>query len=75
MMVGDRNHISHRLGRLGLSPRATLAVVISLQVALAGSVLSLRQGDLVAGIIVVMTDAAILLAVVLLETARDAGSA
>ena len=73
LMVGDRNHISHRLGRLGLTPRATMATVVSLQIALAGSVLTLRQGDLASGVVVILTDAAILLAVVLLETARDEG--
>lgn len=73
IMQGDRNHISHRLGRLGLSPKATMATVVSLQVALAGSVLSLRSGDLASGVVVILTDAAILLAVVMLETARDEG--
>ena len=73
IMQGDRNHISHRLGRLGLSPKATMATVVSLQVALAGSVLSLRSGDVASGALVILTDLAILLAVVLLETARDEG--
>ena len=73
LMVGDRNHISHRLNRLGLSSRATLAVVVSLQVALAGSVLQLRSGDVASGILVIFQDAAILLVVVLLETSRDRG--
>ncbi len=75
LMVGDRNHISHRLNRLGLSSRSTLAVVVSLQVALAGSVLQLRGGDLASGILVILQDAAILLVVVLLETSRDRGPA
>jgi UDP-GlcNAc:undecaprenyl-phosphate GlcNAc-1-phosphate transferase len=69
--LGDRNHISHRLMRLGYSPRATLTVVIALQIALTGSAFSLRLGDQVAAIVVLAQDAAILLAVVMLETIRD----
>ena len=73
LMRGDRNHIGHRLGRLGLSPLASLAVVIALQVALAGSVFQLRQGDLAMGLLALLQDAAILAAVVLMETTRDHG--
>lgn len=73
LMKGDRNHIGHRLGRLGLTPLASLAVVVALQTALAASVVQLRHGDLAAGIVVLVQDAAILLAVLLLETTRDHG--
>ncbi len=73
IMQGDRNHISHRLGRLGLTPRATLITVVALHTALAVGALQLRTGSLASGILVLMQAAAVLLAVVLLETARDHG--
>lgn len=73
LMRGDRHHIGHRLGRLGLSPVASLGVVVALQVALAGSVFQLRQGDLAMGLLALLQDAAILAAVVLMETTRDHG--
>jgi UDP-GlcNAc:undecaprenyl-phosphate GlcNAc-1-phosphate transferase len=71
IFVGDRNHISHRLARLGYTPRITLGVVVSLQVALSASALVLRLGDPIAAGVVLAQDAAILVAVVLLETVRD----
>jgi UDP-GlcNAc:undecaprenyl-phosphate GlcNAc-1-phosphate transferase len=71
LFQGDRNHISHRLTRLGYSPRVSLAVVVALQIALAGSAFTLRLGDQVSAVVVLAQDAAILLAVVLLETIRD----
>ncbi len=49
---GDRNHISHRLVRLGYSPLSSLAVVIALQIALVGSAFTLRLGDPVAAVVV-----------------------
>ncbi len=73
IMQGDRNHIGHRLGRLGLSPRTAVAVVACLQTALAAGALQLRHGEWTSGITVLAQCAAILGAVVLLETRRDAG--
>lgn len=73
LLAGDRHHISHRLGRLGLTPRSTLAVVAALQVALAGSALQLRQGSDLNALLVIAQAAAVLLAVLLLETNRDHG--
>jgi len=70
LFTGDRNHISHRLNRLGYSPSVSLAIVVLLQVALAGSAFTLRLGDQVAGIVALAQDAAILIAVVMLETIR-----
>jgi hypothetical protein len=70
-MVGDRRHISHRMARLGLSPRASLLAIVSLQVALAAGAIQLRDQDWLTGGIVLLQSAAIVLAVVLLETARD----
>jgi UDP-GlcNAc:undecaprenyl-phosphate/decaprenyl-phosphate GlcNAc-1-phosphate transferase len=71
LMVGDRRHISHRMARLGLSPRASLLAIVSLQVALAAGAIQLRDEDWLTGGIVLLQSAAIVLAVVLLETARD----
>ncbi len=71
IMVGDRNHISHRLTRLGYSAGTSLAVVVALQVSLSASALLLRLGDPVVGIVVLAQVAGILIAVVLLETVRD----
>ena len=72
LMVGDRNHISHRLERLGFSPAMRLAVVVSLQIALACGALLLRlSGDPLVAAVVVGQAAAILFAVVLLETMRE----
>ena len=73
IMKGDRNHIGHRLVRLGLTPLMALGVVIALQTALAASALQLRTGDLTTGIIALAQNAAILVAVLLLETIRDHG--
>jgi UDP-GlcNAc:undecaprenyl-phosphate GlcNAc-1-phosphate transferase len=73
IMQGDRNHISHRLGRLGLSPRATMAAVIALQIALAGSAIQLGRGDLIDGLLTLAQACAVLGVVVLLETTRDDG--
>jgi UDP-GlcNAc:undecaprenyl-phosphate GlcNAc-1-phosphate transferase len=71
IMRGDRQHISHRLGRLGMSPRTSLATVVALQIALAAGALQLRDQDIVSAIVVLAQSAGILLAVVLLETNRD----
>jgi len=73
VMLGDRNHISHRLGRLGMSSRASLATVAALQTALAAGALQLRQQELMPGLVVLAQSAGILLAVILLETSRDDG--
>jgi len=71
IMQGDRNHISHRLIRLGMSSRSSLATVAALQVALAAGALQLRYQELLPGIVVLAQSAGIVLAVVLLETSRD----
>ena len=73
IMQGDRNHISHRLGRLGLSPTVTLITVVALHTSLAVGALQLRTGGTVGGALVLLQCAAVLLAVVLLETSRDHG--
>ena len=73
IMQGDRNHISHRLGRLGLSPRATLVTVVALHTSLAVGALQLGSGSLLSGSLVLLQCAAVLLAVVLIETTRDPG--
>lgn len=73
IMQGDRNHISHRLGRLGLTPAATLITVVALHTSLAVGALQLRVGGLVGGVLVLLQCAAVLLAVLLLETSRDHG--
>jgi UDP-GlcNAc:undecaprenyl-phosphate GlcNAc-1-phosphate transferase len=70
---GDRNHISHRLERLGLPARSRLAVTVSLHLALAGSALLLRAAEPVQISIILGQTAAIFLAVLLLETTRDHG--
>ena len=73
LMQGDRNHISHRLTRLGLTPAATLTTVLSLHLALAVGAMQLRTGDSLAGGLVVLQAIAVLAAVLLLETSRDHG--
>ncbi len=73
LMRGDRNHISHRLTRLGIGPKASLGAVIAMQVALASSSFQLRNADLIAAVVTVAQAAAICVALVLLETARDHG--
>jgi UDP-GlcNAc:undecaprenyl-phosphate GlcNAc-1-phosphate transferase len=74
IMQGDRNHISHRLARLGLTPRRGLLTAIALQVALAAGALQLRSDDLLPGVVVIAQSLAIFVAVVFLETARDRGA-
>lgn len=71
LMSGDRNHISHRLSRLGLSMRSGLATAVALQVALAASALLLRHQDPLTGVVVVAQAACLLLIAILLEANRD----
>ena len=71
IMKGDRNHISHRLGRLGLSPRKSLATAVALQVALAGGALLLRHQDLMTGVVVIAQACCLLLTSNLAEANRD----
>jgi UDP-GlcNAc:undecaprenyl-phosphate/decaprenyl-phosphate GlcNAc-1-phosphate transferase len=71
IMQGDRNHISHRLHRLGMTPRRRLLTAVAVQVALAAGALQLRTQDLLTGTIVIAQSAAIFVVVVLLETTRD----
>jgi len=73
IMQGDRNHISHRLTRLGVGARASLGAVIALQIALAASSFQLRNADWMSGVVALAQAAAICIALVLLETARDHG--
>jgi UDP-GlcNAc:undecaprenyl-phosphate GlcNAc-1-phosphate transferase len=71
LMQGDHNHISHRLRRLGLSPRTTLATAAALQTGLAACALQLRHTDLLTGVVVLAQAASICLVAVLLEATRD----
>jgi UDP-GlcNAc:undecaprenyl-phosphate GlcNAc-1-phosphate transferase len=71
IMQGDRNHISHRLHRLGMTPPRRLLTAIAVQVALAAGALQLRTQDLLTAAIVIAQSAAIFIVVVLLETTRD----
>jgi len=73
LMRGDRNHISHRLTRLGVGPKASLGAVIALQVGLASSSFQLRNADPISAIVALAQAAAICVALVLLETSRDHG--
>jgi len=69
--IGDRNHISHRLSRLGMGPKKSLATVVALQIALAAGTLQLRTQDWLTASVILAQAAAVLLAVILLETSRD----
>lgn len=71
IMLGDRNHISHRLRRLGLTPRRSLLTAIVLQAALSAGALQLRTESLLTGAVVIAQSLAIFVVVVFLETARD----
>lgn len=73
IMKGDRNHISHRLTRLGVGPKASLGAVVALQVALAAATFQLRSADWMSGCVALAQAAAVCVALVLLETARDHG--
>ncbi len=73
IMKGDRNHISHRLGRLGLSPWAALLVIGALQAALAAGAIQLRSATLADAITTLVQALGVLVAVLLLETVRDDG--
>jgi anti-sigma-K factor RskA len=72
-MLGDRNHISHRLTRLGVGPKASLGAVVALQVALAASSFQLRNADPIAAVVALAQAGAVCVALVLLETSRDHG--
>lgn len=71
IMQGDRNHISHRLHRLGMTPRRRLLTAIAVQVALAAGAIQLRTEELLTAGVVIAQAAAIFIVVVLLETARE----
>lgn len=71
IMQGDRNHISHRLVRLGMGPRGSLATVVALQIALGAGTLQLRDQEWLPGLVVLAQSAAIIFVVVLMETLRD----
>jgi UDP-GlcNAc:undecaprenyl-phosphate GlcNAc-1-phosphate transferase len=71
IMQGDRNHISHRLHRLGMTPRRRLLTAIAVQVALGAGALQLRTEELLTAAVVIAQAAAIFVVVVLLETTRD----
>ncbi|TVR42271.1 MAG: undecaprenyl/decaprenyl-phosphate alpha-N-acetylglucosaminyl 1-phosphate transferase [Planctomycetota bacterium] len=71
LMTGDRNHISHRLSRLGLSARKGLAAAVALQIALASGALMLRHSDVLTGIVVLCQALALCLVAALLEANRD----
>ncbi len=73
LMRGDRNHISHRLTRLGIGPKASLGAVVALQVGLAASSFQLRNADPISAGVALAQAAAICIALVLLETSRDHG--
>lgn len=73
LMQGDRNHISHRLTRLGIGPKASLGAVVALQIALAAATFQLRTADLMSGVVALAQAAAVCVALVLLETSRDHG--
>ena len=68
---GDRNHLGHRLARRGLGPRAGLAATAALQAALAASALQLCTGDQRAAWLAAAQAVAVLVALTLIETARD----
>ena len=70
-MKGDRGHIAHRLGRLGLRPWAALAVVAALQLSLAIGAMVLWRQDLTASIAIVLQAACICLIALLMEATRD----
>lgn len=71
VLVGDRNHVGHRLGRLGFSPRLSLLIVAALQMALAAGTIHLRHADSTTALIVLGQSIAILVAMIVLETIRD----
>jgi UDP-GlcNAc:undecaprenyl-phosphate/decaprenyl-phosphate GlcNAc-1-phosphate transferase len=71
IMRGDRNHISHRLQRLGLSPKRRLLTAIALQIALAAGALLLRSEDLLTAIVIIAQAGAICVVFILLETTRS----
>ncbi len=71
LMRGDRMHIGHRLQRLGLSQRGSLAAVLALQTALAGAALMLRHADRLGTLVILAQAAAIFITILLLEANRD----
>lgn len=71
IMQGDRNHISHRLHRLGMTPKRRLLTAIAVQVALAAGAIQLRSEEFLTAAVVIAQAAAIFMVVVLLETTRD----
>jgi UDP-GlcNAc:undecaprenyl-phosphate GlcNAc-1-phosphate transferase len=70
VMLGDRNHISHRLVRLGLSARRSLVTAIVLQAALAMGALQLRSASLWFGLTEIAQCVAVFLLVIFLESTR-----
>lgn len=73
VLVGDRNHISHRLQRLGLGGRGSLLVAAALQTALAVAAVQLSDATTQQAILILAQAVCLLLIAVLLEAKRDAG--
>jgi UDP-GlcNAc:undecaprenyl-phosphate GlcNAc-1-phosphate transferase len=71
IMRGDRNHISHRLQRLGMAPKRRLLTAIAVQISLAAGALLLRTEDLLTAIVIIAQACAIFVVVVMLETTRS----
>ena len=71
IMRGDRNHISHRLQRLGMTPKRRLLTAIAVQIALAAGALQLRTEDLLTACVIIAQACAIFVVVILLETTRS----
>ena len=73
VMRGDRNHISHRLSRLGLSSTSRLLVAAALQTALAAAAIILVRVDAITALLVLAQAGCVLLIAILLEAKRDRG--
>ncbi len=72
LTVGDRNHFSHRLQALGLSPRQVLAVTASLSAAIGMAATLLYVLPAAAAVLAIVQAGAILAAVRILERAGRA---
>jgi len=69
IFVGDTNHFSHRLVRLGMTKRETVLAIYLLGLILGGAATLLRTLDIGQGWIVFLLGGGVIVFVILLETA------
>ncbi|MHC4871797.1 MAG: MraY family glycosyltransferase [Planctomycetota bacterium] len=71
LMVGDRNHFSHRLNRLGMTKREAVLTIYILSATLGVSAIILSSADTFAAIMVLLHTVSVLTVIAMLELAAS----